>query len=305
MAENPYESTVGAYERIVAADLAAPSVKRPRVWTVFVAVVAALAAAIAAQAAVAIVYVVWRVAGGVQLRDLAPVLEDELSTPGAFIGFLLAGQLAMGMAAVIPAWWSPQPISRRLGLVRPRVPLVALPVIMIGALFPLAIGVALAELLALVVPPDPTAAALYDKMTWPWAIPFILFVALAPGFMEEMLFRGYMQTRLLQRWPAWVAILVTSAIFGVFHVMPHAVVNAFVIGLWLGVLAWRTGSIWPSIACHAFINGSWNFWNVGERLWGFPETPPVPLALAGGIMIVACFILSIWLLWRNHDRVRV
>ena len=112
-----------------------------------------------------------------------------------------------------------------------------------------------------------------------------------------------MQTRLLERWPAWVAILVTSAIFGVFHVMPHAVVNAFVIGLWLGVLAWRTGSIWPSILCHAFINGSWTFWNVGERLWGFPETPPVPLAVAGGIAIVACFCLSIWILWRKHDLV--
>ncbi len=303
MTENPYQSTIRADEAIEAADLAEPSTKRPRVWTVFVALVAALLATFVAQVAITIIIAALLIAGGTNPQDLPQQMQGFVVTPMGFIMLAATGQIVFGMTAYFAARWSPQPTLSRLGLVRPRVPLVALPVIMIGALFPLAIGVALAELIALAIPPDPSVAALYENMTSPMAVPFILFIALAPGFVEEMLFRGYVQTRLLQRWPAWVAILVTSTIFGIFHVTPHAIVFAFVLGLWLGVLAWRTGSIIPSIACHAFVNGAWNVWQVGNRLWGFPETPPVAAIVGGGVIVVACFGLSVWLVCRKADRI--
>ena len=56
--------------------------------------------------------------------------------------------------------------------------------------------------------------------------------------------------------------------------MPSAIALAFPLGIWLGVLAWRTGSIWPSIVCHAAINSGWNALQilaydptVSERSW--------------------------------------
>jgi hypothetical protein len=82
------------------------------------------------------------------------------------------------------------------------------------------------------------------------------------------------------------------------HVTPHAVVNAFVIGLWLGALAWRTGSVWPGIVSHAFINGIWNIWQIGKILQIFPPTPSLAVTTAIFTVALACFFASIWLLVR-------
>jgi membrane protease YdiL (CAAX protease family) len=157
-------------------------------------------------------------------------------------------------------------------------------------------GLGLTYALAQVLPPDPSVARLYAQMTWGMALPFVLFVGLFPGFMEELLFRGYLQGRLLQRRPAWPAISVTSVLFALMHVSPHAVVFAFVPGVWLGVLAWRTGSVWPGMPCHASVNGAWNVWQVGRRLAGFDERPPAPVRVGLAVVALACFLVSCRLL---------
>jgi membrane protease YdiL (CAAX protease family) len=143
---------------------------------------------------------------------------------------------------------------------------------------------------------------LYEQMTWPVAVPFVLIIALLPSFMEELLFRGYIQSRLLQRWPAWVAILATSTLFALPHVTPSAVVLVFPLGLWLGVLAWRTGSVWPGIFCHAFVNGTWNVWQVGRRLAGLDESPPTPVLIGLGVVVLLSFLVSGWLLKNASPR---
>ena len=130
--------------------------------------------------------------------------------------------------------------------------------------------------------------------------PFVLFIALVPGFVEETFFRGYMPRRLLQRWSPAVGILVTTALFAIMHITPHAVVNAFVIGLWLGVLAWRTGSVWPGVVSHAFINGSWNIWQIGKVLGVFPRTPHVTVTATLCAVVLGCFLASVWLLARKR-----
>jgi membrane protease YdiL (CAAX protease family) len=256
---------------------------RPRIWTVFAAFVVALLGAIVLQILAGILFMAWHVWQG-----------NDASL----------GQICVALAAIVPAWLSPEPAVSRLGIVRPRVPLWSLPLFAVGALVPLAIGVALAVGLTHYLKPDPTAARLYEQMTWPWTAPFVLFIALVPGLFEEVLFRGYMQRRLLQRWPAWVAILVASSLFGIMHIMPHAVVFAFAIGLWLGVLAWRTDSVWPSVVCHAFINGSWNIWHIGRKLADWPAVPPMPLTIALAVAVVGCFVASVWILWFSQGELK-
>lgn len=273
----------------------------PRVWSVFTVVVLAFGAAIAVQIVAVLALLGRHVVGGMDMRQAGEALLAELTSPGVFIPLGLVSQLVLGLGAVVPAVLSAEPTARRLGLVRPKLPVWGYPIIAVGALLPLAVGVALVHLIALVIPPDPSVAKLYEQMTAGWAVPFLLFISLAPGLMEELLFRGYLQRRLLERWRPGTAILVTAVIFGVFHVTPHAAANAFVIGLWLGVLAWRTGSIWPGVLCHAFINGAWNVWQVGSRLWGIPETPPVWLAVCGGALIVVSFVLSVGIVWRRES----
>src|SRR2546430_15037446 len=45
----------------------------------------------------------------------------------------------------------------------------------------------------------------------------VLVIGVLAGSAEELFFRGYMQTRLGQRLPPAVAVLVTSVAFGVLH----------------------------------------------------------------------------------------
>jgi membrane protease YdiL (CAAX protease family) len=268
------------------------------VWTVFLVFAAAFGAAIGAQALIVIAIVVRHVAQGENVQDLAQDLPVMLATPWAFIGLLIPSQLAMGGTALLAAWLSPRPARERLGLAWPNLPGWAVAVVVVSSLAPLALGVLGAHLLAQVLPPDPSAAKMYEQMTWGAAAPLILCVALAPGLMEEILFRGYMQRRLLERWSPWWAIGATSLLFSLMHIMPHQVLATVPLGLWFGVIAWRTGSIWPTILAHAFVNGAWNVLQVGQRLMEWPEAASNAAAITGAVVGLACFVIAVRLLRR-------
>ena len=80
-------------------------------------------------------------------------------------------------------------------------------------------------------------------------------VVLAP-IAEEFLFRGAMQGYLLRRWkkPIW-AISVSALVFGVVHGNLMQLSFAFVLGLVLGWVCYRTGSLVPSMLMHFVNNG--------------------------------------------------
>ena len=82
----------------------------------------------------------------------------------------------------------------------------------------------------------------------------IVIVAVLPGFVEELLFRGYLQSRLLRRWPPVLAVGVSSLVFSAAHLDPLHVLGVIPLGLWLGIIAWRAESVWPAILCHAVNN---------------------------------------------------
>jgi len=81
-----------------------------------------------------------------------------------------------------------------------------------------------------------------------------LSIGLAPGFGEEILFRGYIQTRLARRWGRWVGIVVAAMLFGAMHMDWVQGSYAVVLGVYLGWAAERADSIWPAILCHAALN---------------------------------------------------
>ncbi|MCA9030717.1 MAG: CPBP family intramembrane metalloprotease [Planctomycetaceae bacterium] len=169
-------------------------------------------------------------------------------------------------------------------------------VIAVGALAPMSLGLLLAYLLGSILPADESGMALYDKMTWAWSVPFLAFMPLVPGVFEELLFRGYIQSRLAKRWSPWAAIVMTSLMFGVMHVVPHVIIFAFVLGLWLGYVAHRTNSVFPSIVCHATINFIWNLRRVGIKFFQWPEIPPLWFNVALAAAILGCFLWSCWIL---------
>jgi len=83
----------------------------------------------------------------------------------------------------------------------------------------------------------------------------LLAVAVAPAFCEEFLFRGYVLSAFDRPGRSHVAVVLSAFAFGAVHMIPHQVFYATLLGLVLGLLAIRTGSIWPGLAFHAVFNG--------------------------------------------------
>lgn len=71
---------------------------------------------------------------------------------------------------------------------------------------------------------------------------------------EELVFRGIIQTRLLRAMPPWTAVVLQAVLFGIVHGTPIQIVYALLLGLVLGFLRSRTGSILPGFAAHAAFN---------------------------------------------------
>lgn len=96
----------------------------------------------------------------------------------------------------------------------------------------------------------------------------VLVTVIAP-IAEELLFRGYVFGALrIWRGP-WVAAVLTGIVFGAIHVASAPVVFLVplgVLGFLLCLLRWRTGSLLPCIAVHAFNNAI--AFGVNEASWG-------------------------------------
>jgi membrane protease YdiL (CAAX protease family) len=82
----------------------------------------------------------------------------------------------------------------------------------------------------------------------------LLVVSLLAGVAEELFFRGFMQTRLSQRWRPWTAILVSALFFGIMHLDFVQSPLALCLGIWLGFVCERSGSLWPAIVAHVANN---------------------------------------------------
>lgn len=276
-----------------------PSIQRtPPVWPVFVTYALMFAAYIALQFALLIAWAVWQLVNGANPEQMANDLMGIVATPEGLTILATGSQLAIGISAVIGAWFLRQPIRASLGLGKPAVPVWSYPIVIIGVAAPGGVGAYLALALAEIIPADETLDKICGELTWTNGPLFIAFLSLVPGFVEELFFRGYMQRRLLQAWVPWQAILVTSALFAVLHLAPHQVVFAFFIGLWLGVIGWRTGSIWACMLAHAFWNACSISTAVALKKLGLEDDPPLILGVIAGVIALICFAASIWLFRR-------
>jgi uncharacterized protein len=79
-------------------------------------------------------------------------------------------------------------------------------------------------------------------------------VAIAAPIVEELLFRGYLQTALTNRFSPMIAILLASFLFALVHFQPYAIPALMLIGLTFGYLYHRTGSLKVNIALHVVNN---------------------------------------------------
>jgi membrane protease YdiL (CAAX protease family) len=116
------------------------------------------------------------------------------------------------------------------------------------ATFGLATGLS-AALRALVGVDEARYADEYLSAGLGWTI-IILSVCVQPAVIEELAFRGVIFSSLRETLSPFEAILVSSVMFMVIHLMVPMFPFLLVIGLMLGWLRHRTGSMYPGIALH-------------------------------------------------------
>lgn len=93
----------------------------------------------------------------------------------------------------------------------------------------------------------------------PWLV--LLTLAVLPAVCEEFFFRGMFLSSLRRPMGEWRAIVLSAAAFAGFHVVlqnylaPERLLPSFLMGLVLGWVCVRTGSIWPGVILHTCHNG--------------------------------------------------
>lgn len=281
----------------------APAIATPHppIWPVFIGLLGALVLGIFGTVVVVVLVALALAATG-GADDLASSLPKRLtSDPLLLLAQMLPFALALGLVAVLLPLIERRRIADALGLSRPGLSPAQWLMLIAGSFVPFALGIGCAYFM----PSLGDGAKLVDMWrTMPpaTAVAWVLLIGLVPGFCEEMFFRGFMQRRLLARWRPSVAIGVTSLCFAVMHIDPAAAAMAFVLGVWLGIVAWRTGSIRPTIAIHASINSGWNAAQIMLRR-SDPSAQDAWLVLGPLLLVcVACFAASVVLLVKRADR---
>jgi membrane protease YdiL (CAAX protease family) len=122
------------------------------------------------------------------------------------------------------------------------------------------------------------------------ALLVILGAVLLAPLVEEIVFRGFFQGQLEQGYrDPTKAILFSSLLFTILHFNPWWSLQIYLLGVVLGYLAWRTGSIWPSFVIHA-VNNSLALWfaNAPEEsfAWYAPNGHVFPLWLLAAAAMV-------------------
>lgn len=71
---------------------------------------------------------------------------------------------------------------------------------------------------------------------------------------EEIIFRGIIQEGFIHTYDGPRAVLFSAIIFGVIHLLPLQVINAFLAGILLGWIYWKTRSLWIVMILHIINN---------------------------------------------------
>jgi membrane protease YdiL (CAAX protease family) len=134
---------------------------------------------------------------------------------------------------------------------------------------------------------------------------FVLILAFVPAIWEELAFRGLMLSTLQHHFRPWPAILLSSVLFGLFHisnlllrdlgeVIPEMILATAVAIGW-GYLVVKTNSVIPAMASHYFIN-------VFIELLLDPDlSESAGAAIFGSLVIVYPFVIIItaWAIYRH------
>ena len=239
------------------------------------------------------VFFIWSLAEGHRLEDVF----RTFASGGMNFSFkmMLVAQAAfslMAMALFLGAKWCE--VSPTYLRSHPWTVLLWAAVAALGTLIPSEVFEALVPL------PDWSDGTLMQMLGSRWG--FLVICILAP-LVEELVFRGAILRALLQGCRNhWVAIAISALIFAVVHANPVQMPHAFMMGLLLGWMYYRTHSVIPGILVH-WVNNTMAYvvYHLGygtiTEVWG-TNTTSITLAVVFSMLI---FIPAIFQL---HQRMK-
>lgn len=125
----------------------------------------------------------------------------------------------------------------------------------------------------------------------PWGY---LAVGLLAPLVEEIVFRGAILKSLLSAFRShWAAIVVSSLLFAFVHGNPAQMPHAFLVGILLGWMYWRTGSIVPGVAYH-WVNNTIAY--ILCNIMPDPDIPLIVLFNGSNVRVMLAVVFSLCLL---------
>jgi len=240
---------------------------------------------------------IWLILMGVALGFLISailivIMARQLSA-GKMILILLIGELFLPIPVLIWSRRNQTSIRKLLRWHRPDRK-------MLIATLPVACGLtilvdALDRLTAQILPMPEKFLRIEEllKITgWQSAFLVIGVVVVAAPLVEELLFRGFLQRVLEYRMRDITrAVLVSALTFALIHLNIYWVIQIYMLGVFMGYLAWRSDSILPSFIVHALNNG----WSIAWLHWG----PQLSWYLWRGdwvnpLVVIAGLVLLLW-----------
>lgn len=192
-------------------------------------------------------------AGGIGVGTLISVvcisMGYDMASLNPLVSYLLPMLPAFVYVFVGSKDGKPVPLEKaQFGSISPLAvyPLVAVAIVALGFV---------TEPLSSWLPMPDSIKAVFEKILGGSVWAFATTVIAAPA-VEEFLLRGVMERGLLRHTTPLGAILWSSFFFAVIHMNPWQAIGAFIAGVFLGWIYWRTHSLLCCIFIHAVNNGT-------------------------------------------------
>jgi sodium transport system permease protein len=168
-----------------------------------------------------------------------------VAAPPLFIALILTKRPDLGLRFALPAWWSwPCALILAVLLFLPGAELTWYTL----QQFP-GLRDALRENLGAVsAGPTPYGLSLQTVALC------LTLLAFLQALSEEILFRGFILSGLSRRFRPWTACLLSGFLFALFQMNVFQAVPHFLLGVLMGFLVQRTGSLWPAVLFHFAYN---------------------------------------------------
>ena len=132
-----------------------------------------------------------------------------------------------------------------------------------------------------------------------YLLPAMLIIAVLPAVFEETLFRGIMVKNMsASGWGTAATVLVSGAMFSLFHGRPEQTLYQFACGMCFALVALRAGSILPSAGAHFCNNAAILALTAAgyetEGGWTMPLGWNIGLTVASAVCLAAALVYLIF-----------